>query len=127
MLGAIIQRADAQTIRLALLYALLDGSAQIDLVHLEAAEALWAYCEASARYIFGDLFGDRTADAILRALRAAGTAGMTQTDIRDLFQRNAQSGDINRALALLLTNGKARFTTTPAKRGPWAAKTWFAI
>jgi hypothetical protein len=127
LLGAITQRADAQTIRLALLYALLDGSTQIDLVHLEAAEALWAYCEASARYIFGDLFGERTADAILRALRAAGAAGMTQTDIRDLFQRHAQSSDINRALSLLLANGKVRFTTTPAKRGPWTTKTWFAL
>jgi hypothetical protein len=36
LLGAITARSEAQTIRLALIYALLDGKAQIDLVHLKA-------------------------------------------------------------------------------------------
>jgi hypothetical protein len=35
----------------------------------EAALTLWRYCDASARYIFGDLVGDPVADTILRALR----------------------------------------------------------
>src|SRR5215831_10677453 len=46
LLGAITNRAEAQTIRLALIYALLDGAAQIDVVHLNAALAVWRFCEA---------------------------------------------------------------------------------
>ena len=78
LLGAITDRAEAQTIRLALVYALLDQAPQIDVVHIEAALALWHFCEASARYIFGDLVGDPIADTILRALRAAGAAGLSR-------------------------------------------------
>ena len=64
LLGAIIARAEAQTIRLALVYALLDGSDQIDLPHLEAALAVWEYCELSAVHIFGSAIGDPVADEI---------------------------------------------------------------
>jgi hypothetical protein len=48
LLGEITNRAEAQTIRLALVYALLDQSAQIDIVHLDAGLAVWRFCEASA-------------------------------------------------------------------------------
>ena len=41
--GAATARAEAHTVRLALLYALLDCSDVIELEHLEAALAFWAY------------------------------------------------------------------------------------
>ena len=74
---------------------------------------MWTYCEASARFIFGDLLGNTIADAILRALRTAGANGMSRTDISDVFGHNRDSGKITPALELLLTSGKARFETTP--------------
>ena len=77
MLGAIIGRTEAQVIRIALIYALLDQRDKIDLVHLEAAIAVWEYCEASARYIFGDALGDPIADEILQAVRQAGEEGLS--------------------------------------------------
>ena len=43
-----------------------------------ALATMWKYCEASARYIFGDLLGNTTADAILRALRQVGASGMNE-------------------------------------------------
>ena len=52
LLGAVTARAEAQTVRLALLYALLDGTNQIDEPHLRAALAVWEYCDASAAHIF---------------------------------------------------------------------------
>jgi hypothetical protein len=110
-----------------LLYALLDRAPQIALIHLEAALALWTYCEASARYIFGDLLGDPVVDTILRALRIAGSAGMSRTAIRDLFGRN-QSGDrIAAALGKLLAAGKARVEQRKASRGPFVPEVWFAL
>jgi hypothetical protein len=68
LLGAVVARGEAQVVRLALVYALLDGSRQIDVPHLEAALAVWEYCEASAAFVFGDLLGDPVADEIARAL-----------------------------------------------------------
>ena len=52
-----------------MLYALLDGSAVIRLEHLQAALAIWRYCEESARLIFGDKLGDPDADVILGGTR----------------------------------------------------------
>ena len=51
--GQATQRARAQAMRLALIYAAIDGSPTIAIAHLKAALALWAYCEDSARLLFG--------------------------------------------------------------------------
>lgn len=91
LMGALTARAEGQTIRLALIYALLDGGAAIDRVHLEAALAVWAFCDASTRFIFGDVTGDTIADAILRALRGAGATGKTRTKIYTLFNSNRRA------------------------------------
>jgi hypothetical protein len=127
LLAAITARAEGQTMRLALIYALLDGAHEIDRPHLEAALAVWAFCAASARHIFGDLTGDRAADTILRALHTAGAAGRTRSELHGLFSNHRSAGDIGRALELLLKAGKARFTTTPPQ-GRWGQprETWYA-
>lgn len=101
LFGAATARAEAQAIRLAMIYALLDEKAHIDLPHLLAALAVWEYAEASARYVFGSSLGDPVADDILRAVRAAGQDGMTRTQIRDLFKRNRSAERIGAALDLL--------------------------
>ena len=129
LLGSLTARAEGQTIRLALIYALLDGGGAIDRVHLEAALAVWAFCDASTRFIFGDVTGDTIADAILRALRSAGATGKTRTEIYTLFNSNRRSGDIGRALELLMQRGKARSVTTPPPPGRRGrpTETWYAI
>ena len=58
LLGAVTSRAEAQTMRLAMIYALLDQSPVIRPEHLMAGLAVWQYCEQSARYIFGSAMGD---------------------------------------------------------------------
>jgi hypothetical protein len=45
-------RAEAQVLRLSAIYAALDRSAFIEPAHLEAALAVWDYCQASARLFF---------------------------------------------------------------------------
>jgi hypothetical protein len=113
LFGAITARADPQTLRLALIYALLDGSSQIRRRHLRAALAVWNFCDASAKYIFGtDILGNPVADTIMRALRNVGSTGLSRTQIRDLFGRNADAGKITDALTRLLTTGKARRGTS---------------
>jgi hypothetical protein len=124
LLGAVIARAEAQVVRLALLYALLDRATQIDTVHLEAGLAVWDYCEGSARRIFGEALGDDTADEIYVALVRAGKQGMSRTSINDLFGRHRSRGRIAPALTLLLRYGKARTENQPT-RGR-AIELWFA-
>src|SRR5215213_1583672 len=71
LLGAVVGRAEAQVLRLATLYAVMDESQTIEYEHLTAALALWEYAEESARYIFGDATGDPVADSLMEALRGA--------------------------------------------------------
>lgn len=100
LLGAIIARAEAQVMRLACIYALLDRSPSIGKEHLLAALALWEYVEASARYIFGQRMGDPVADRIADALQYA-PDGLTRTEISALFKRHQSSNSIDRALGQL--------------------------
>jgi len=107
MFGSATSRAEAQVLRLALVYAVLDEARAIAEEHLLAALAVWDYCEASARYIFGDALGNPEADRIRQALRAAPN-GLTRTEIRDLFERNRSASEINAALIALEERGLAR-------------------
>lgn len=124
LLGAAVARGEAQVMRLACLYALLDCSAVIREEHLLAALALWEYAEASARFVFGDSLGDPVADQILRALRGAAD-GMTRTDISHHFGRNVSSGRLGRALELLLENHLAERTQEPTGGRP--EERWRAV
>jgi hypothetical protein len=99
LLGAVTARAEAQTIRLAMIYALLDGQRQIDVVHLQAALAVWEFCEAPAQRIFGQMLGDSIADDILRSLKCVGENGLTRTNIRELFGRHQPAPGARPALS----------------------------
>jgi hypothetical protein len=125
LLGSMIARAEAQVVRLSMLFALLDCSKVVRRQHLLAGLAAWDYCEESARYTFGDSLGDPTADTILSALRAAGTVGMTRTEIRDYFGRNKGTAEIQRALAALASLGLARMEITSTKGR--SEERWFAV
>lgn len=101
MVGAITARAEAQMLRLAVCYACMDGSEEILLPHLEAAYAVWNYCEDSTRYIFGDSLGDEVADALLTLLDAAGPDGLDATEIQRHFSRHRSAARLDQAKALL--------------------------
>lgn len=52
-IGSITARCEVQVLRIALIYAILDGMDAIDVRHLKSALAVWDYCNASAKYVFG--------------------------------------------------------------------------
>lgn len=124
LLGAVTARAEAQVIRLALVYALLDCSATIGARHLRAALAVWRYAAGSASFIFGARLGDAVADKILDALRDT-PEGMTRTGIRDLFKRHCPAERVNDALNRLLAAGYARSVDEPTDGRP--VERWFAV
>jgi hypothetical protein len=100
LLGAVTARAEAQVLRLSLLYALLDRSGVVTAEHLLAALDVWDHALASARFVFGDATGDPVADKILRHVRRNGP--QTQNDLVDLFGRHVRGADIDRATDLLV-------------------------
>jgi len=125
LFGAATARAAPQTIRLALIYALLDCSAIIRTEHLSAALEVWRYCEDSARYLFGDRVGDRIADSLLGVIRSALGEGMTRTDLMAHFGRNLPADKIERGLAALATHSLIR-REIDAATGGRPAERWIA-
>jgi len=123
--GAATARAEAHTVRLALIYALLDLSERICPEHLEAALAVWRYSAASAQWIFGDTLGDPTADEIWSAAKER-PAGLTRTEVSDMFSRNKKRREIERALGVLEDAGRLRRETRQPERGR-AAEVWIPV
>ena len=68
LIGALTARGESVVLRLAVLYALLDGKRVITPPHLEAALAIWRYNEESVAILFQDQIGDGVADTIYRLL-----------------------------------------------------------
>jgi hypothetical protein len=121
--GATTARAAPHALRLALIYALADGVSTLDYEHLHAGLALVDYADRSAAHLFGDRLGDRTADAILDALRTH-PEGLSRTELRDLFHRNKSAEQIARALAVLLKYGLASRERRETTGRP--VEVWFA-
>jgi hypothetical protein len=122
LVGAVTSRSEAQVLRLACVYALMDSSVAIELEHLKAALAVWDYAEASARYIFGDATGDPVADRIKEMLTGA-PEGLTRAQIRDAFGRNKSSERIGAALEFLEDHG--RVFKEIERTGGRPAERWF--
>lgn len=121
ILGKAIARGQPQVLRIALLYALADCCREIRRVHLEAALEVWRYCAESARYIFGEKTGDRTADRILDAIRCSGSLNRTQINV--LFAGNKTKAEIDRALQCLESAGRIK-RATPAEGAGRPAEVW---
>jgi hypothetical protein len=123
--GKILSRAEAQVMRVACVYAVLEGSDLVRIEHLKAAGALWEYCEASVRLVFGDALGDPNTTKLLAALNAA-PLGLTKSEINSqVFNRNKKAGELATILSDLLTAGlihrKSDSSTGGRKSERWLA------
>lgn len=120
--GAICSRAEAQVLRLALLYSILDLSDHIDIAHLRAAEGAWQFCEASAQHIFGASTGDILADRIQEIVDSK-PEGIGRSEIVNALGRHAAKHQLDSALSLLERMHRARCLRVPTRGRP--AETWF--
>ncbi|HVX19209.1 MAG TPA: hypothetical protein VHA73_14355 [Acidimicrobiales bacterium] len=109
IVGSLVSRSEAQVLRVALTYALWDGSPVIRRDHLEAAWAVWRYCRATITYLFGDeerRTGNPMADKVLAALERAPDNELTQTEIsRSVFAGNAKAEEVAGVLRYLEKHG----------------------
>lgn len=105
-------RGEAQVLRLSMLYALLDGSAIIDVPHLRAALAVWRYCEASARIIFhrdGEETNDPLEMTLLAAIRRQ--PGVNRKGLHRALGGHTPAEQMVKALARLRDKGFVRVET----------------
>jgi hypothetical protein len=124
-LGAITSRAEALTLRLALLYSLLDTEATlIEVAHLRAAIAVWGYCNDSARYLFGEADIDPQANTIIDALAKG---DKTQTEINDLFSGHLSKTQIAEILRRLQAQGRITGRQEGGGRGKGKVKTIWSL
>jgi hypothetical protein len=123
LVGALTSRAEAQVLRIALIHALLDESDRLELAHLEAAYALWRYCDASVTYVFGDATGDAIADRISELLEAH-PQGLSRTELSNQLGRHTPKHQLDQALQLLTQLGRANSVTFKTQGRP--STIWFA-
>jgi hypothetical protein len=123
--GAVLARGAPQVMRLACLYALLDGARQVTRPHLEAALALWEYCHDSARTLFAGVTPEALPDRLLRALRGD-DRGLTRWDMSRLLMHHRTAADITAALQSLAAQGLAASRKEGNGRGR-PTERWFAV
>ena len=103
--GAATSKAAPMTMRLAVIFAVLDRQWEVYLSHLESALAVWDYCEATAKALFGDGVSDAKMAKLLAALEAC-PDGMHRTKIRrEVFKSHIGGDELNRLLALARDSG----------------------
>jgi hypothetical protein len=135
--GAMVSRGSAMVLRLALIYALLGcklrktmGLETIDVAELavqvadlEAALAVWDYCELSAHMLFASRTGDPLGDKILALLQ---DGPMT----RDEFNRHLsakQKGALGAVLGMLESANLIRKSKVPHEGAGRPAERWELI
>jgi hypothetical protein len=121
---ALLQRGAPYVRRLAMLYALLDGSSLVDVPHLTAARALWDYCAGTWRVVYAE--GESRSplgERLLAALLDAGAAGLSREELRIAAGSNDTPAErIAGELNTLATEGLAqreRVRTAGRPREVW--------
>ena len=98
--------------RLALIYALLDGQDGIGVLHLQSALALWQYAQDSALYIFGDRAVDPLEEKVLTALKQG---PLTATELSRVFSGHVPKERLQPLLPQL--EAQQRITVSKEKNG----------
>lgn len=108
LLGIIAARAARHTLRLALVYALVEASPQIEVRHVDAALALWSYCRQSAAVICAcEPSGpEDLAAGLFSVIEASGEQGLTLTEQLNSFSRNVPAGKLRVARQILADTGR---------------------
>jgi Protein of unknown function (DUF3987) len=123
IVGQITARAEAHTIRLALIYTLAEGKHHIGPPHLHAALALHDYAARSADWALRGATGQPLAEQIHAALRHS-PAGLTRSQISNALKHNQPAGQIDQALNALQAAGRA--TVAEIATGGRPAQLWTA-
>ncbi|NCC85551.1 MAG: hypothetical protein EOM03_15695 [Clostridia bacterium] len=115
MAGAITARAEAQVVRLSMVYAIAAGTRTIGAEHIHAALAFWDYAQASAEYIFSDQTGGGKLDATIKALIEGAPDGLSMTELHEKTGRNHKAVELKASVQRLVDAG---IVLSRSVRGP---------
>jgi Protein of unknown function (DUF3987) len=101
--GKMTARAAAHIRRIAMLYALIDLTDQIELEHFHAAKKLWDYCSESAMFIFSGMTKEQL--RVVQWINLRGTATFKKVR-EDLYHRNKPAATIRADLDGLVKSGR---------------------
>tara|TARA_R110000787_G_scaffold244039_1_gene350001 strand:+ start:429 stop:2099 length:1671 start_codon:yes stop_codon:yes gene_type:complete len=101
--GQVLARGVPQVRRLAMIFAILDRSRDVDSHHVRAAMEAWRFSRDSVLHVFGVRTGNRLADLIHDELRLAEGEQLTRAEIRSIAGSNVSGAEIEDALATLQT------------------------
>lgn len=124
IIGQVTARAEAHTIRLALIYALTDGQHRIGPAHLTAALTLQHYAARSAAWALTGATGQPLAEQI-HAVLGQHPSGLTRSQISQTLNHNQPAGEIDTALGALHAAHRATVTQIPTGGRP--AQLWTAV
>ncbi len=117
--GCMVNRGEAQVIRLSLVYALLAGHEKIQREDLIAAIAFWQYCHDSAFFIFGCAPADRRKLKILESLKTRDGQRMTKNEIRkDVFDNHIEAGNLTKLLDEMVSDHLVDVQSEPTGGAP---------
>jgi hypothetical protein len=123
--GALVGRGEAQVRRLAALYALLDQSAVVTDVHLNAALALWRFAEESVAWIFTGVEPGDVSEKILGALMQHRV--LDDSAISALFHNNVPGLVLEEAKQALKRDGYIMDEAMPTKGRPRRLWKWISM
>ncbi|MCK5679571.1 DUF3987 domain-containing protein, partial [bacterium] len=113
--GCTTNRGEAQVLRLAMIYCLLDGERTISLEHLKSGVAVWEYCRQSANYIFAGRTEDATSQRIIDALQQG---SMSSTELYKAFGNHLNKAKLGPALKELLASNRITAERRKTKGAP---------
>jgi hypothetical protein len=106
-LGTMMSRGPTFVLRIALIFAILDGSRTIEVAHLDAAMAIWKFSCQSAVYLMGKQTASGFAERLCRTIaKAKPGEGMAR---KEMFKHHGKTAEeFAEALAELLAAGRIR-------------------
>jgi hypothetical protein len=122
--GKLLARGETIVLRLSLLYALMDGKTQIDVVHIRAALAVWEYNEWTVTYLFGwkdKQAADTPAESQSlrnKLLELLQVGEHSQSDLTKAMQKVAKADEVTATLEELAKEHLVHSYKQPTKSKP---------
>jgi hypothetical protein len=124
-IDGVLVRDTSHLLKLALIYAVLDQSREIDVAHLNAALAVCDYSQASARWLFCERTGNRLANNIFWALIRNPEGVSREWIVDNVCYRHIVRIQLEQALEALVKNNMVRMELRKAENGR-KIEVWFA-
>jgi hypothetical protein len=114
LVDSLTSRAEPYVLRIAMIHAVQTGERSIDVVHLNAAFALWKYCEESVSYVFWGLQLSKNEKKLIGKLKAEGEVGIARTGIHAVFNRHVNAFDLDKMIDRLEAKGLVKWVESRA-------------